>query len=226
VEPTIKVEGLTKSFKMKSGDVLAVDSVDLAGSSNELIAIVGPSGSGKTTLLYLLGSLERCDAGRIEVSGIDIESADIDLIEYRRNKIGFVFQFFNLLSSLTVIENVILPMDINGTSSREQKERASELLEKMGIGKQLQRSRPNKMSGGEKQRVAIARALANNPGIILADEPTGNLDSATGRNVIEILVSLAHDDGKCVVVVTHDESVLDIADSAFQMHDGRIEKVK
>jgi putative ABC transport system ATP-binding protein len=137
--------------------------------------------------------------------------------------VGFVFQFFNLITALTAMENVTLPMDLaNVASSSEQQRRAVEILARMGIDKRLQRMRANKMSGGERQRVAIARALANNPDIILADEPTGNLDTATGKTVVDILVDLAREDNKCVVIVTHDESILDVADRSFHMTDGKL----
>jgi putative ABC transport system ATP-binding protein len=136
--------------------------------------------------------------------------------------VGFVFQFFNLISALTALENVMLPMDLRTVSTREQRDTAVRLLERMGIDARLQKAKANKMSGGEKQRVAIARAMANDPDIILADEPTGNLDSATGRRVVDILVKLAQDDGKCVMIVTHDEGILEVADRAFHMTDGRL----
>ena len=135
---------------------------------------------------------------------------------------GFVFQFFNLISALTALENVTLPMDLRAVPAAEQRARAVELLERMGIDARLQRAKANRMSGGEKQRVAIARAMANDPDIILADEPTGNLDSATGRVVVDILARLAREDDKCVIIVTHDESILKVADRAYHMKDGKL----
>jgi putative ABC transport system ATP-binding protein len=139
--------------------------------------------------------------------------------------VGFVFQFFNLVPTLTALENVMLPMDLAGVPVDEQHRRATALLEKMGVDGRLLRARPNKMSGGENQRVAIARALANDPDVILADEPTGNLDTETGRTVVEILTSLAHDEDKCVLMVTHDESILEVSDRAFHMTDGRLSEL-
>ncbi|MBN2026147.1 MAG: ABC transporter ATP-binding protein [Actinobacteria bacterium] len=216
----LEIRDLCKVFKGKAGDVVAVDGVSFTARKGEVVVIVGPSGSGKTTLLYLVGSLESPDAGEVKVFGEDICSSGADLIAYRRERVGFVFQFFNLVTALTALENVTLPMDLSAVPLEEQRRRALDLLERMGIDKRLQRTRANKMSGGEKQRVAIARALANDPDIILADEPTGNLDTATGRTVVDILVRLARDDGKCVLIVTHDESILEVADQAFHMVDG------
>lgn len=224
-EELVSVDCLNKTFKTKAGDVVAVDQVTFRARKGEVTAIVGPSGSGKTTLLYLVGSLEEPDSGTIEISGEDISRPGADLVSYRREDVGFVFQFFNLIPALTALENVTLPMDLAGVPAHEQKKRGIELLERMGIDRRLQGSRPNKISGGEKQRVAIARALANDPEIILADEPTGNLDTATGDKVIEILVELARRDGKCVLIVTHDESVPEVADQSFHMTDGKLEKM-
>ncbi|MEW6553346.1 MAG: ABC transporter ATP-binding protein [Actinomycetota bacterium] len=216
----LEVKGLSKTFRAKAGSVTAVDGADLAACRGEVVVIVGPSGSGKTTLLYLIGSLESPDGGEVRVFGVDICAPGADLIAYRRERVGFVFQFFNLVTALTALENVTLPMDLSAVSAEEQRRRAVDLLERMGIDRRLQRTRANRMSGGEKQRVAIARALANDPDIILADEPTGNLDSASGRTVVDILVRLAREDGKCVLIVTHDESILEVADKAFHMSDG------
>lgn len=224
-EDIVSVEDLSKAFKTKAGDVVAVDRATFRARKGEITAIVGPSGSGKTTLLYLVGSLEEPDSGTIEISGKDISRPGADLVGYRRKDVGFVFQFFNLVPALTALENVTLPMDLAGVPKQEQKSRAIELLERMGIDRRLQGSRSNKISGGEKQRVAIARALANDPEIILADEPTGNLDTATGEKVIEILVDLARKDGKCVLIVTHDESIPGVADHSFHMTDGKLEKL-
>ncbi len=224
-EDILQVEGLSKTFNTKAGDVVAVDQATFRARKGEVTAIVGPSGSGKTTLLYLVGSLEEPDSGTIEISGEDISRPGADLVSYRRKDVGFVFQFFNLVPALTALENVTLPMDLAGVPSHEQKKRGIELLERMGIDRRLQKSRPNKISGGEKQRVAIARALANDPEIILADEPTGNLDTATGKKVIGILTDLARKDGKCVLIVTHDESVPEVADQSFHMTDGKLEKM-
>jgi len=222
MQDLLDVKGLSKTFKVKAGEVTAVDRVSLHARKGEVTVIVGPSGSGKTTLLYLIGSLESPDEGEITVFGENICDPGTDLIEYRRKRVGFVFQFFNLITAMTAVENVTLPMDLVGLPSPEQRRRALDLLERMGIDERLQRMRANKMSGGEKQRVAIARALANDPDVILADEPTGNLDTATGGTVVDILVRLAREDGKCVIIVTHDETILEVADSSYHMKDGKL----
>jgi ABC-type lipoprotein export system ATPase subunit len=218
----LEVVEVSKTFGGRAGNVVAVDGATFSAQGGEVVVIVGPSGSGKTTLLYLIGSLEKPDAGKILVRGEDICAPGADLISYRRQRVGFVFQSFNLVTALTALENVTLPMDLAAVPAGEQRKRGSELLERMGIDGRLQRTRANRMSGGEKQRVAIARALANDPEIILADEPTGNLDGATGRTVVDILVGLAREDGRCVLIVTHDESILEVADRAFRMTDGRL----
>ena len=222
MQDTLEVKGLSKTFKTKAGGVVAVDKASFEARKGEVTVIVGPSGSGKTTLLYLIGSLESPDEGEINTFGEDINASGADLIHYRRRRVGFVFQFFNLISALTALENVTLPMDLAAIPSSEQQDRAVELLARMGIDARLQRARANKMSGGEKQRVAIARAMANDPDIVLADEPTGNLDSATGRVVVDILVKLAREDNKCVIIVTHDEDILEVADRSFHMMDGKL----
>mgnify|MGYP005850601883 CR=1 FL=1 len=216
------VTGLRKTFRSKAGDVTAVDGASFQARRGEVLVIAGPSGSGKTTLLYLIGSLESPDAGEVRVLGENICAPGADLVAYRRERVGFVFQFFNLVTALTALENVTLPMDLVSMPGHQQRRRAVDLLERMGIDRRLQKTRANKMSGGEKQRVAIARALANDPDIILADEPTGNLDTATGGTVVDILVKLAREDGKCVLIVTHDESILEVADQAFRMVDGKL----
>lgn len=226
MQDMLEIRDVAKAFKTRAGEVTAVDGVSMRARKGEVTVILGPSGSGKTTLLYLAGSLERPDAGEIVVFGEDICRPETDLVQYRRSRAGFVFQFFNLLSALTAMENVTLPMDLVGVPADEQRRRASELLERMGIEGRVQRMRTNKMSGGEKQRVAIARALANDPDLILADEPTGNLDSATGAVVVDILVELARRDGKCVVIVTHDEGILRAADWAYRMEDGKLRGIE
>jgi len=222
MQEVLEIKKVSKTFKAKAGDVRAVDGVSFRANRGEVTVILGASGSGKTTLLYLIGSLEDPDEGDIEVFGENICKPGADLIDYRRERVGFVFQFFNLITALTALENVTLPMDLAGASTSEQQKRAERLLSRMGIDGRLQKAKANKMSGGEKQRVAIARALANDPDVILADEPTGNLDSATGKVVVDILVELARRDGKCVVIVTHDESILEAADWAYRMEDGKL----
>ncbi len=222
----LEIEGVSKTFSTKAGTVQAVEDAGFRAHRGEVIAIIGPSGSGKTTLLYLVGSLEKPEAGTISVAGSDISEPGFDLASYRRSSVGFVFQFFNLIPTLTSLENVTLPMDLAGVTKLEQERRGIELLTRMGIDdERMQKSKPTKLSGGQCQRVAIARALANDPDLILADEPTGNLDAATSRDMTQLLSALAHEDGKCVLIVTHDESVLDIADQSFRMRDGRLEQM-
>jgi putative ABC transport system ATP-binding protein len=225
MQTALKVEDVSKTFQVKAGDVTAIDSASFTAQSGQVTTIVGPSGSGKTTLLYVAGSLEKPDSGSIEVAGNDILDPGFDLVRYRRENVGFVFQFFNLIPTLTALENVMLPMDLAGLTSEEQRTRATELLGGMGISDRLLKARTNRMSGGENQRVAIARALANDPDVIFADEPTGNLDTATGQTVIKILSGLAREGGKCVLMVTHDESILEVSDRAFHMSDGRLTEI-
>jgi len=224
-EEILRVRDVSKTFQVKAGDVTAIDNASFTASRGSVTTIVGPSGSGKTTLLYVIGSLEKPESGQIDVAGSNILDPGTDLVRYRREHVGFVFQFFNLVPTLTALENVLLPMDLAGVPAEAQHRRGTELLEKMGVGGRLLKARPNKMSGGENQRVAIARALANDPDVILADEPTGNLDTATGRTVVEILTTLAHVNNKCVLMVTHDESILDLSDRAFHMSDGILSEI-
>jgi len=221
----LSVRNVSKTFEVKAGSVKAVDDVSFTASRGGVTTIVGASGSGKTTLLYVIGSLEKPESGEIDVGGKDILTSSADLVKYRRESVGFVFQFFNLVPTLTALENVMLPMDLAGVSREQQHARGTALLEQMGVSGRLLKAKPTKMSGGENQRVAIARALANDPEIILADEPTGNLDTATGNTVIEILTALAHENGKCVLMVTHDESILDVSDRAFHMTDGHLSDI-
>jgi len=223
--PELVVENLTKVYDTGAGKIKAVDSVSFTAKKGEVTAVVGPSGSGKTTLLYLIGSLELPTSGKIILNNENVADPKIDLIEYRRKNVGFVFQSFNLIPTLTAIENVMLPMDLAGVPPEEQKKRARMLLEQMEITGRLLNAKPGKMSGGENQRVAIARALANNPDLILADEPTGNLDTSTGDKVIGILSRLARDAQKCVIIVTHDESILKASKTAFYMKDGKIKEI-
>ncbi len=218
----VDIEGVSKTYSTKGGVVKAVDDVTMSVRRAEVTTILGPSGAGKTTLLYILGSLERPDEGKVNVAGVDLLDPSVDLTEFRRTKVGFVFQFFNLIPSLTAIENVTLPMDLAGVPAGVQNKTAAGLLERTRIDESLFNRRPPRLSGGENQRVAIARALANDPDVILADEPTGNLDSETGKVVIEILRSLAHEDGKCVIVVTHDETIVEMSDRAYRMEDGKL----
>jgi len=218
---TLEVKDLSKTFKSKAGDVTAVDGVSFEARKGEVAVIVGPSGSGKTTLLYLIGSLESPDDGEINSFGDDIIGPGADLIHYRRRRVGFVFQFFNLISAFTALENVTLPMSLDAVPASEQRSRAVELLARVGIDARLQRSMANKISGGEKQRVAIARAMANDPDILLMDEPSGNLDSQSERELLGNIAEV-NQQGKTVVIVTHSATVAAIAQRIYHIQDGRL----
>jgi putative ABC transport system ATP-binding protein len=186
-------------------------------------AIVGPSGSGKSTLLSLLGTLDTPTSGSIRVDDVDIAAlSDSELTAYRRSRIGFVFQSFNLIPNLSALHNVMLPMEFAGMARDERRARAAHLLEQVGLTGAKQDRRPGRLSGGEQQRVAIARALANKPCLILADEPTGNLDSETGAVIVELLRELAKSEQTIVIAVTHDSEIAALADRTFQLRDGRL----
>jgi putative ABC transport system ATP-binding protein len=185
--------------------------------------IIGKSGSGKSTLLSLIGALDKPTTGEILVDGQDVtKMGDRKLISYRAGKIGFVFQNYNLIPNLTALENVMLPMEFTGVKSSEQKSRAVELLDEVGITQDKQLRKPGRLSGGEQQRVAIARALANKPKLILADEPTGNLDSATGKIIINLLKNLAIKENTTIVAVTHDQGIASQAKITFHLQDGKL----
>jgi ABC-type lipoprotein export system ATPase subunit len=220
----LSTKNLNKKFKMGGKVVEAVKDITVSFNSASLISIVGKSGSGKSTLLNLLGSLERPDSGEINFKGSDItKMSDKDLINYRRSSVGFVFQFFNLIPNLTAVENVALPMEFIKLNKEERIKRAKELLNKVDIEPDRFYHTPLKLSGGQQQRVAIARALANNPKIILADEPTGNIDSETGKLIVKLLHKLS-EEGKTVIIVTHDASITSLSDRTLYIHDGKIVK--
>jgi putative ABC transport system ATP-binding protein len=219
----IKVKNLSKEFVSGDSKVKAVSDVNLELGEGSFSAIVGKSGSGKSTLLALLGALDRPSSGSIEIGDKDIAKlSDMHLISYRRNSIGFVFQNYNLIPNLSALENVMISLEFNGMSKMHQQERAAKLLDQVGISGDKQSRMPGRLSGGEQQRVSIARALANDPKIILADEPTGNLDSATGKVIIDLLKKLTKTKKTSVIVVTHDEGIAKQADKIFHMKDGRL----
>ena len=220
----LSTKNLNKKFKMGGKVVEAVKDITVSFNSSSLISIVGKSGSGKSTLLNLLGSLERPDSGEINFEGKNIvKLSDKKLINYRRKSVGFVFQFFNLIPNLTAVENVMLPMEFVKLNKEERIKKAKELLKKVDIEEDRFYHTPLKLSGGQQQRVAIARALANDPKIILADEPTGNIDSETGKLIVELLHNLSYE-GKTVIIVTHDASITSLSDKTLYIHDGRIVK--
>jgi putative ABC transport system ATP-binding protein len=207
--------------KRYPGGVVALDAVDVDIDAGERVAIVGPSGSGKTTLLTIMGTLERPSAGRVRLAGRDLGSAsDAQLAALRAYRLGFVFQGFHLQESLSALENVATGLLYTGLSAGRRREAASEALVKVGLGDRLSH-RPTQLSGGERQRVAIARAIVKHPLLLLADEPTGNLDSASGTQVIELLHELAHD-GATLVLITHDPQVAASFPRRLHMRDGRV----
>jgi len=220
----IKLENVWKTYRpSESVEVHAVRGVSLTIKDGEFVAIVGASGSGKSTLMHLMGCLDIPTKGRILLDGKDISKMDpSELARIRGKVIGFVFQNYNLIPSLTALQNVELPMIFQGVEKRKMRERAVSLLQMLGLGDRMGHL-PNQLSGGQQQRVAIARALANNPKMILADEPTGNLDSKSGKEVLDLLVGL-NKKGKTLVVVTHDKSIAKKAKRIVKIKDGRIVK--
>ncbi len=221
----LQVTNLSKKFHSGSGTVSAVEDISFDIPDGQFASIIGKSGSGKSTLLSLLGALDKPTSGKIEVAGKDITKFhDRALIKYRGKKIGFVFQNYNLVPNLTALENVMLPMEFAGKKASERKRRAKELLEQVGLDEAKQRRKPGRLSGGEQQRVAIARALANKPQLILADEPTGNLDSQTGKMIFDLLHSLARSENTTIVAVTHDLSIAGKTDVSFTLADGKLVK--
>jgi putative ABC transport system ATP-binding protein len=219
----LEAKDVTKSFRSGDGTVTAVKGVTMTVANGEFVAIVGRSGSGKTTLMSLLGALERPTSGVIEVDGQDITRlSPSELVHYRGRKVGFVFQSYNLVPNLTATENVMLPMEFIGVGKGERRKRARNLLDQVELTGAKQRRKPSRLSGGEQQRVAIARALANKPSIILADEPAGNLDTQTSATIVELLRNLSRSEGTTVIVVTHDTSIADQADSVLRLDDGQL----
>ena len=217
----IRTKDLIKVYKTGKLEVIALRGVDLEIGEGEIAAIRGPSGCGKTTLLNLLGGLDRPTAGQIEVSGVNVaQLPEAELVRYRRSRVGVVFQFFNLVPTLTAEENVELPMRLSG---KVVGGRTMELLKLVGMEKRAAH-KPDELSGGEQQRVAIAMALANDPPLLLADEPTGELDSKTGQEVLSLFHDLSKEQGKTLVIVTHEAAVSHIADREIDMIDGRVVK--
>ncbi|MGE5578749.1 MAG: ABC transporter ATP-binding protein [Bacillota bacterium] len=214
----LRLENVT--YRYRNADRAAVDTVSCSFRGGEVCAVVGPSGSGKTTLLSLMAGLDEPSSGRIVMDGEDLASMDLD--RYRREKVAMIFQAFHLFPLLTVLENVCFPMELSGIPEKDVEVHAKDLLWAVGIEDEKYGRFPANLSGGEQQRVAIARALASGARILLADEPTGNLDVANGRRVMEILGKLAHDEGYCVVVVTHNLAIADAADRVWSMSDGAL----
>ena len=215
----IQLEGITKSF----GSLQVLKGIDLEINSGEVVSIVGPSGAGKTTLLQIMGTLDDPDAGTVSIDGTNLSRMkQKELSAFRNKHIGFVFQFHQLLPEFTAIENIMIPAFIAGVSNREALTRASEILDFMGL-KERASHKPNELSGGEKQRVAVARALINNPAVILADEPSGSLDSHNKEDLHQLFFDLRNKFGQTFVIVTHDESLSKITDRTVHMIDGMIQ---
>src|SRR3989304_8310311 len=214
--PELRLDNV--SYKYKHGDRKVVDGVTCLFEAGKLNAVVGPSGCGKTTLLSLMAGLDKPEQGSIFID--DEPLADLDLDQYRRERVSMIFQAFQLLPLLTALENVCIPMQLNGVSRKDSAEKGKSFLNSVGITEDKFKRYPSNLSGGGQQRVAIARTLATGAHVLLADEPTGNLDSATGDKVIEILEHLAHEQGYCVIIVTHDLSIAELSDKVWNMSDG------
>jgi ABC-type lipoprotein export system ATPase subunit len=221
-ENIIEVEAVSKDFQLGEEWVHALREVDVTIREGEFVAIMGPSGSGKSTLLYAMGGLDRINSGRISVNGYPLDQMSGEaLAEYRRETIGFIFQAFHLVPSLTALENVALPGIFANMERNEREIRAYDLLDKLGMADRINH-KPTQLSGGQQQRVAIARSLFNDPPIIMADEPTGALDSETGKTVMTLLRTLCNKERKTIIVVTHDPGVAAYADRLIKLQDGRI----
>jgi len=219
----LQVQDLTRSFKSGDGIVTAVDGISFEVPTGKFASIIGRSGSGKSTLLSLLGGLDKPTSGDIVVDDQHLKNmSDHALITYRCKAIGFVFQNYNLIPNLTAVENVMLPMEFAGLTPYQRRKRATELLQQVGLDESKQHRKPGRLSGGEQQRVAIARALANKPKLILADEPTGNLDEQTGKMIFDLLHSLSRSENTTIVAVTHDLSIAGRTDVTFRLADGRL----
>ena len=217
------VKNLSKSFSSASGDVTALNKVNLTVQTGEFASIIGKSGSGKSTLLSMLGALDTPTSGSIEVDGVDIAKLSAGKqTAYRAKKIGFVFQHYNLIPNLTALENVMLALEFGGVPAKKRKARAEQLLTDVGLEPDEQLRKPPRLSGGQQQRVSIARALANHPAIVLADEPTGNLDSETGKKIFDLLHRLSRSEKTTILAVTHDMDIAGKTDRTFKLKDGKI----
>jgi putative ABC transport system ATP-binding protein len=218
----VKIENLEKVYHLGEISVHALRGVNMTLNRGEFVVVMGPSGSGKTTLLNIIGTFDKPTRGKVYVDGQDLTIlSEKELTKIRRHKIGFIFQFYNLIPVLTAFENIELPMLISGIPKRERQQRTKQLLQTVGLSDRMEH-RPDELSGGEQQRVAIARSLANKPSLILADEPTGDLDTKTGSEVVRVLHDAAKQENVTVVVVTHDPIVGEKADRIIEMRDGRI----
>ncbi|RLE50417.1 MAG: ABC transporter ATP-binding protein [Candidatus Methanomethylicota archaeon] len=224
MDEVIKTIDLWKVYKLGKVEYAALRGVNLAVKRGEMIAVVGPSGSGKSTLLNLIGALDRPTKGQVFIDGVDISRLKSkELAELRNKKIGFVFQMFNLIPYMTALENVEVPMIASGIPPKERRERAMQLLEAVGLAARAN-NKPSELSGGEQQRVAIARALANSPSIVLADEPTGNLDSKSAWDVVNLLKKINEERNVTIVIVTHNLEITSVCNRVVYLRDGMIER--
>ena len=220
--PLLRGEGLVRTYRSGPREVHAVAGVDVRVGGGQLVAVRGRSGSGKTTLLNLLAGLDRPDAGTVHLGDLEVSALpERELVELRRRRVGVVFQTFGLVPILSAAENVGVPLRLVGTPAAEREARVAELLDAVGLAKHAAQ-RPYELSGGQQQRVAVARALANRPELLVADEPTGQLDSATGKAVMALLLELVHAEGLAAVVATHDPSLVGLADDVLDLRDGRL----
>ncbi len=220
----LTVERLTRKYSTPEGELAALSDINFSVNNGEFISIIGKSGSGKSTLLSLLGALDTPTSGSIIVDDVDIAKLPSrKQTAYRAHKIGFVFQHYNLITNLTALENVMLALEYGGLPASKRKVRASTLLNEVGIEDGMQQRKPGKLSGGQQQRISIARALANQPAIILADEPTGNLDSSTGKKIFDLLHTLSRTENTTIIAVTHDLDIAGKTDRTFRLRDGKLQ---
>ena len=225
-EFTVETEDLAKYYKMGSYIVKALDGINLRIRRGEYVSIMGPSGSGKTTLFNMIGGLDRPTRGKVYIDEVDISKLDAyELAWLRARKIGYIFQTFNLIPVMTALENVTLPMVFAGMTTDEARDKGVELLKRVGLGERVLH-KPFELSGGQQQRVAIARSMANDPAIILADEPTGNLDLRTGREIIELLREMNQESGATVISATHDMKMLSVSDRIVWIRDGQVDRIE
>ena len=225
-EYIVRARGVTRMYDVGGQPVHALRGIDIDIKRGEYISIMGPSGSGKSTLFNMIGGLDKPTTGTVFIDEVDMAQLDaFELAWLRCRKIGYIFQTFNLIPVMTALENITLPMIFAGATTDEQLEKGRRLLEAVGIGHRMH-NKPSQLSGGQQQRVAIARSLANDPAIILADEPTGNLDQKTGKEIIELLKRLNKESGVTIITATHDDKMLDVSDRIVWVSDGRIEKIK
>ena len=222
----VRTKGVTKVYKMGNNEVHALRGIDLEINSGEYVSIMGPSGSGKSTLFNMIGGLDKPTAGKVYIEEVDVAQLDAyELAWLRCRKIGYIFQTFNIIPVMTALENVMLPMTFAGLTTDEARDKGADLLSLVGLGDRLNH-KPFELSGGQQQRVAVARALANDPTLILADEPTGNLDLATGREIIDLLKKMNETRGVTVISNTHDHKMVIVSDRIVRIQDGQVERIE